>query len=38
MPPLTVTSDEIDRIVDALEGALDEVTADDLAARNGPGR
>ena len=26
MPPLTITEDEIDRIVDALDGALDEVT------------
>ena len=27
MPPLTITDDEIIRVVDALEGALDEVTA-----------
>ena len=27
MPPLTVTSAELHRIVDALEGAIDEVTA-----------
>jgi adenosylmethionine-8-amino-7-oxononanoate aminotransferase len=38
MPPLTVTADEVYRIVDALEGALDEETAGDLAARRGPRR
>jgi adenosylmethionine-8-amino-7-oxononanoate aminotransferase len=38
MPPLTITADEVYRIVDALEGALDEATEDDLAARPGPGR
>jgi len=27
MPPLTITSPEVDRIVDALAGAIDEVTA-----------
>jgi adenosylmethionine-8-amino-7-oxononanoate aminotransferase len=27
MPPLTITSPELERIVDALEGAIDEVTA-----------
>lgn len=31
MPPLTVTADEVYRIVDALEGALDEVTVPDIA-------
>jgi adenosylmethionine-8-amino-7-oxononanoate aminotransferase len=28
MPPLTITDDEVVRMVDALEGALDEVTSD----------
>jgi adenosylmethionine-8-amino-7-oxononanoate aminotransferase len=32
MPPLTITAEEIYRIVDALERALDETTAGDLAA------
>ena len=27
MPPLTITTPELHRIVDALEGAIDEVTA-----------
>jgi adenosylmethionine-8-amino-7-oxononanoate aminotransferase len=27
MPPLTITEDEVRRMVDALDGALDEVTA-----------
>jgi adenosylmethionine-8-amino-7-oxononanoate aminotransferase len=27
MPPLTITSTELRRIVDALAGAIDEVTA-----------
>jgi adenosylmethionine-8-amino-7-oxononanoate aminotransferase len=31
MPPLTITADEVYRIVDALEGALDETTVGDLA-------
>jgi hypothetical protein len=26
MPPLTITGDEVVRMVDALDGALDEVT------------
>jgi adenosylmethionine-8-amino-7-oxononanoate aminotransferase len=37
MPPLTVTAEEIYRIVDALEGALDEVTGPGLAADPVPG-
>jgi adenosylmethionine-8-amino-7-oxononanoate aminotransferase len=27
MPPLTITADEIDRIVDTVRAAIDEVTA-----------
>jgi adenosylmethionine-8-amino-7-oxononanoate aminotransferase len=27
MPPLTITEDEVERVVDALTDALDEVTA-----------
>jgi adenosylmethionine-8-amino-7-oxononanoate aminotransferase len=38
LPPLTVTAEEVYRIVDALEGALDDETAGDLAAQPGPGR
>jgi adenosylmethionine-8-amino-7-oxononanoate aminotransferase len=38
MPPLTITASEVERIVDALDGALDDVTADpaDPANRTGP--
>ena len=32
MPPLTITAGEIYRIVDAVEGALDEVAEPDIAA------
>jgi adenosylmethionine-8-amino-7-oxononanoate aminotransferase len=32
MPPLTVTSAELEHIVDALAGAIDEVTGDDHGA------
>ena len=32
MPPLTITSEELHRIVHALDGALDEVTVPDLGA------
>jgi adenosylmethionine-8-amino-7-oxononanoate aminotransferase len=31
MPPLTITASEVVRIVDALDGALDDVTANPLA-------
>jgi adenosylmethionine-8-amino-7-oxononanoate aminotransferase len=28
MPPLTITASEVERIVDALDGALDDLSAD----------
>jgi adenosylmethionine-8-amino-7-oxononanoate aminotransferase len=32
MPPLTITASEVERIVDALDGALDDVAADPAGA------
>ncbi len=36
MPPLTITADEIDRIVSALTDALAEVAAEDTGGHHSP--